>query len=66
MDLFLIQVDGLDVAITDNERFAVEHAERIAAEATSSAVHVVRLKEGSLEILPRIPAAEAVTSADEN
>ncbi len=64
MDLFLIQVDGLDVAITDNELAAVGHAERLAAEGPAIDVKVIRLREGSLEIIPHIPAAEAVTCFD--
>jgi len=62
MDLYLVQVDGLDVAITDSRGAAMSHAERLASEDVTAQVKVVCVKEGSLEILPRIPAAEAVTA----
>jgi hypothetical protein len=64
MDLFLVQVDGLDVAITDSKAAAREHAERLAREEPVTQVQVVRIVEGSLVILPGIPAAEAVTAVD--
>lgn len=60
MDLFLVQVDGLDVAITDCQEAAVDHARRLASEDSSLQVSVICIRDGSLEVLPRIPAAEAV------
>ena len=60
MDLYLVQMDGLDVAITDSEREARAHARRLAIEEPLVVVQVLQIRDGSLEVIPRIPAAEAV------
>ena len=59
MDLFLVQVDGLDVAITDSQEAALAHARLLAGEDPAQQVRVICIREGSLEVVPRIPAAEA-------
>ena len=64
MDLFLVQVDGLDVAITDSEPAARAHAEWLAAEDSLAHVGVLIVREGSTEVLPRVPAAEAALAED--
>jgi hypothetical protein len=60
MDLFIVQVDGLDVAITDCEMAAVEHARQIAAEDPAIDATVLRVQDGSLDVIERIPAAAAI------
>jgi hypothetical protein len=61
---FLVQVDGLDVAIADSEPSARAHAEWLAAEDALAQVAVLVIWEGSTEVLPRVPAAEAVVAED--
>jgi hypothetical protein len=62
MDLFLIQLDGLDVAMTDSEMAAIDHAQRLAAHDPTVTVRIVRVDGTSIEVLPRFPVAEAATA----
>ena len=64
MDLYLVQVDGLDVAITDSEPAARAHAEWLSSEDSLAHVGVLIVREGSTEVLPRVPAAEAALAED--
>lgn len=63
MDLFLIRVDGLDVAITDSASAAHIHAWSLASNDLSTEVRVLRVKDDSiLQMIPSIPVAEAATA----
>ena len=62
MDLFIIQVDGLDVAITESEMPAVNQARRLASEDPTVEARVVRIDEDWIELVPRFRPAEAATA----
>jgi len=61
VDLYMVQVDDLDVAILDSEEAAIGHARRIDSDNPGHQVRVIPIQDGSLELCHRIPAAEAVT-----
>ena len=62
LGLFLIQVDGLEVAITDLEASALECARRLASNDPGAEVRVLRLEEESIQPMPWLPVAEAATA----
>ena len=62
MDLFIVQVDGLDVSFTYSRPAAIDHARRLASEDPALQVRVLRSQDGAFEVLPPFPAAEAATA----
>ena len=62
MDLFLIRVDGLDVAMTDSESAAFVHAWSLASNDSAVEVKIIRMQDDLLQALPRFLVAEAATA----
>ena len=61
MDLYVIEVDGLDVAMADSEETARSHARALYFEDPRADVRVYRVRDGSVDHLPRLRVAEVVT-----
>jgi hypothetical protein len=59
MDLFILQVDGLDVAVTESEAAAIAHARRLASDDSTHEIKIVRIRNDWLDVIPRFPVAEA-------
>jgi hypothetical protein len=54
MDLFMIQVDGVDIAIADSETVALDRARWLAADDPFSQIQVIRIGEGWTELIPLV------------
>ena len=61
MDLYIVQVDGLDVSFTYSQQAALAHGRRLCAEDPTLRVQVLRVRDGSYEKLPDFSEAEAAT-----
>jgi len=63
MDLYIVQVDGLDVSFTYSQEAALDHARRLSSEDPALNVRVLRVRDGSFEVYPTsFMAAEAATA----
>jgi hypothetical protein len=61
MDLYIVQVDGLDVSFTYSQEAALEHGRRLCLEEPALKVQVLRVRDGCYEELPDFSEAEAAT-----
>ena len=61
-DIYVVQVDGLDVSFTYSQATALEHSRRLAAEDPALNVRILRVRDGSFEDFSQFPAAEAATA----
>ena len=62
MDLYVIEVDGLDVAMADSEETAFSHARALTTEDPRIEVRIYRVRDGSADHIPWLPVGEAVTA----
>ena len=62
MDLYVIEVDGLDVAMADSEETAFSHARALTFEDPRAVVRIYRVRDGSADHVPWMPVDEAVTA----
>jgi hypothetical protein len=63
MDLYIVQVDGLDVSFTYSQEAALDHGRRLSSEDPALKVRILRVRDGSFEAFPdSFLAAEAATA----
>jgi len=62
MDLYVIEVDGLDVAMADSERAALSYARVLTLEDPGVDVRVFRISDGPADRHSWLRVAEAATA----
>ena len=62
MDLYLIEVDGLAVAMAESEDAAYRHARVLTFEDPTIDVRIYHVRAGAQDQRPWLPLAEAATA----